>query len=315
MAGEGAQKPAVGISTIWRASRVGSGAELLAAIEDSGIPVDGIELEYRIPEPWYREIRPRLKRGDPKVLSIHNFFPLPEGRDQKQASGDLYFFTSEDPEERREAVGRTVRTIEIADDLGAGAVVVHLGRVGMDQSRRNELARLWEEGNGRSPEAEKVREDLRKERAAKAKIPLDRVLKALDILNREAARRSVKIGVENRYYFDEIPGPDEIDIILREFAGGAVGYWHDVGHAHVLSYAGFSEFEDLLKRYRSGLTGIHLHDAVGFRDHRAPGTGEVDFGKIASLLPPGAIRIIEVFGDETAEKIAKGVSRLREVGI
>ena len=315
MAGEEAQRPAFGISTIWRASRVGSGTELLAAIEDSGISVDGIELEYRIPESWYREILPRLKRRDPRVLSIHNFFPLPEDRDQQQASGDLYFFTSDDPEERREAVRGTVRTIEIAEDLGAGAVVLHLGKVGMEQNRRDELVRLWKEGSGRSPEAEKVREDLRKERAAKAKKPLDRVLKALDTLNREADRRGIRIGVENRYYFDEIPGPEEIGIILREFAGGAVRYWHDVGHAHVLSYAGFPEFEDLLERYCADLAGIHLHDAVGFRDHRAPGTGEIDFGKIASLLPPGAIRIIEVFGDETAENISEGLSRLREMGM
>ena len=309
------RRPAIGMSTMWRATRVGSGSELLSAIADSGIPVDGIELEYRIPESWYREIRRRLRRGDPPVLSIHNFFPLPGNRQQARASGDLFFFTSDDPGERQLAVQQTIRTIEAAEDLGVRAVVVHLGRVTMDLTMREELKLLWQEGKSRSPEAERVRERIRKEREAKAKQPFEYVLMALDRLHREADRRGIRIGVENRYYIDEIPSPDEIGIILREFAGGSVGYWHDVGHAHVLSWAGFSEFDDLLEKYSGTLVGIHLHDAVGFRDHRAPGTGEVDFGKISALLPPEAIRIIEVFADEPAEKISEGVRRLRDIGI
>ena len=305
---------ALGISTVWKSTRVGSGKELITAIEGVGPLVDGIELEYRVPQAWYEEIRPQLKRESPRVLSIHNFFPLPEGKDPQKASGDLYFFTSDDPEERRMAVKQTIRTVEIAEDLGAGTVFLHLGRVAMDRSLRDELKALWIQGKGQSPEAEEVRTGILGLRKSRARPYFDRVLQALDRLNREAVRRGVLLGVENRYYIDEIPGPDEVEAILKEFAGGAVKYWHDVGHAHVLDWAGFSGFGDLLERYHQDLGGIHLHDARGYRDHLAPGAGEIIFSKIFPIIPPGAIRIAEIGPAEKEDQVKKGLNFLRDLG-
>ena len=61
---------------------------------------------------------------------------------------------------------------------------------------------------------------------------LDAVLFSLDKLNREAEKRKAYfLGVENRYYLHEIPDFDEIGMVLREFEGGKLRYWHDVGHA------------------------------------------------------------------------------------
>ncbi|MCX5860373.1 MAG: hypothetical protein NT056_10895, partial [Proteobacteria bacterium] len=135
----------LGLSTVWRATRVGSGPELFSEIERAELPLGGIELEYRVPESWYQDIRTRLRRGNPRVLSIHNFFPLPDGRDPKTATGDLFLVTSEDPEERRLAVKRALNTIRIAEDLGARAVVLHVGRVPMEK-RFAEMKQLFSEG-------------------------------------------------------------------------------------------------------------------------------------------------------------------------
>ena len=303
----------LGLSTVWRATRVGSGPELLSEIERAELTIGGIELEYRIPESWDKEIRPRLRRGNPRVLSIHNFFPLPGDRDPKQATGDLFLVTSADQEERRLAVKHTINTIRIAEDLGARAVVLHIGRVPMEK-RFAEMKQLFSEGKNNSPEMEKIRQELRQERAAKFREPLDWVLRALDRLNQEAFRRGIRLGVENRYYFSEIPSPDEIGIILKEFEGGAVGYWHDVGHSHVLSLLGFPEYENLLERYHQNLVGIHLHDSQGIQDHRAPGTGEIDFAKILPWLGPAAVRIVELRPEEETDQVRKGIKSLVEMG-
>ncbi|MCX5867208.1 MAG: TIM barrel protein [Proteobacteria bacterium] len=303
----------LGLSTVWRTTRAGSGPELLSEIERAELPISGIELEYRVLESWYRDIRPRLRRGDPRVLSIHNFFPLPDGRDPKQATGDLFLVTSEDPEERRLAVKQTINTIQIAEELGARAVVLHLGKVPMER-RFADLKQLFSEGKLESPEMEKIRFELRRERETKFREPLERVLQALDRLNREAFRRGVKLGVENRYYYPEIPHPDEIGIILKEFEGGAVRYWHDVGHAHVLSLLGFPEHGDLLKRYHRDLAGIHLHDAKGIQDHLAPGTGEIDFSGIVPLLGPDTVRIVELRPEEDGDQVREGIKSLVEMG-
>ncbi|MDD5225247.1 MAG: sugar phosphate isomerase/epimerase [bacterium] len=303
----------LGLSTSWLSTRSGSGPGLLSEVEKAELPIGGIELEYRIPAGWDKEIRSRLRRGNPRVLSIHNFFPLPDDRDPKKATGDLFLVTSEDPEERRLAVKHTINTIQIAEDLGARAVVLHIGRVPMEK-RFTEMKKLFSEGNKDSPEMEQIRLELREERAAKFRQPLDWVLQALDRLNQEAFRRGIRLGVENRYYFSEIPGPEEIGIILKEFAGGAVGYWHDVGHSHTLSLLGFPEFENLLERYHENLVGIHLHDSQGIQDHRAPGTGEVDFAKILPWLGPTVVRIVELKPDEDPGQVRKGIKSLVEMG-
>ena len=71
----------------------------------------------------------------------------------------------------------------------------------------------------------------------------------LDRLNREAVRRGLLLGVENRFHPHEIPVRDEIGTILREFAGGAVRYWHDVGHALNHQRLGLTTQQELLEAY------------------------------------------------------------------
>ena len=62
----------LGISTCWWHNRTERGDEIMGDILKLGL--NGVELEYRITDYMYQQMRPQLKR-DLKVLSIHNFFP------------------------------------------------------------------------------------------------------------------------------------------------------------------------------------------------------------------------------------------------
>ena len=56
------------------------------------------------------------------------------------------------------------------------------------------------------------------------------------------------------------------------------------------------------------LTGAHLHDVDGLRDHRAPGIrGGIDFAGLATRLPPSALRTFEIDQHESDEAVAQAV--------
>jgi sugar phosphate isomerase/epimerase len=69
-----------------------------------------------------------------------------------------------------------------------------------------------------------------------------------------------------------------------------------------------------MKRFSGRILGTHLHDALGFHDHRSPGEGEMDFRKIASYLPPAAFRTLEIQSYHSVEQVKKGLENLAAAG-
>ena len=147
-------------------------------------------------------------------------------------SGDLFLLSSLDKEEREKAVEYTKKTIQTAHDLDCSAVVLHLGKVEMN-SYYKQFCHYHDSNRIDSQEVDAFLARLRDEKHQKRQRFLDAVCFSLDRLNREAEKQNVCLGIENRYYFNEIPDYDEIGIILRLFDGGKIFYWHDVGHGHV----------------------------------------------------------------------------------
>lgn len=303
----------VGLSTSWLTERVGiTGRKVIEEIIALGFRA--IELEYRITKAMFREMRPLIREENLKVLSIHNFFPAPDSIPIFKASGDLFLLSSPDKQERNRAVNQTIRTIESAQKLGALAVVLHLGRVDMEPEY-DRLDALFRDNTLDSPQGRRFLESTRNERRQKRGPHLDAVLQSLDRLNREAEKHGILLGVENRYQYHEIPDFEEIGIILRRFSGGALCYWHDVGHAYVQERLGFLEPGALLRSYGSQLVGVHLHDARGTNDHWAPGTGEIDFRALRENLKPARIKILEVHKKSSRGELSSGRSLLENIGL
>jgi sugar phosphate isomerase/epimerase len=300
------------VSTCWKSSYAKRGDDIIRPIAEAGI--DAVELEYRITEDVFRDMVPALKRGKPIVLSVHNFFPLPSVLSSDQASGDSFLLSSPDKEERERAVTYTLRTLEHAHEVGAAAVVLHLGRTDMDDG----FSRLKEEqeaGTLGSTAAQTYIRQLLKERRTVTRKHLDAALFSLDKLWRPAERFAIKLGVENRYYLKEIPNADELRVILDTFEGGPVAYWHDVGHAAVQETFYGIEHEELLSEFSPCLLGVHLHDAEGARDHRAPGTGNVDFEMLRNYISSATIRVMEPSPDVSDKQLREGVAFLRQKGV
>lgn len=293
----------LGISTCWWAKRTFTGDEIVGDI--LGLGLKGVELEYRIRTHVFQQMKSRVKR-DLTVVSIHNFFPLPEGITRDKASGDLFLLSSTDRNERSNAVKFSIKTIEHAHELGAGAVIFHLGRVDMPDPAHN-LFRLYRSGKIVEKEGLAFIGEQKRIRQASKNKNLNAVLSSLESLNREAEKRGIFLGIENRYHFHEIPDSEEIGLILQKFKGGRVRYWHDVGHAKVQENMGLRKQNDLLETYSEEMIGIHLHDARGLDDHFAPGQGEVDYAEIKHFLKPSIIKILEVHPKVKRKALLEGI--------
>ena len=281
---------------------------------ESGI--NHVELEYRIPEQMYQQMKPALKRGVLNVLSVHNFFPVPgifPKRDM--GGGDAFLFSSLDAEERGNVVKYTSRTIEIANELEARAVVLHLGGIKMDSPMKH-LFELYDQGKIETAEGERFIEETKKRRLEKRQPFLDAVLFCLDRVHKVAERDNIILGIENRYHVDNIPDTEEMGEILRRFQGGNIHFWHDVGHAYVQESLGWAKHRELLELYGKDMVGVHLHDVRGgYDDHYTPGSGGVDFPMVKEYLPPDAIKIIEAKEEVTLEELQQGIDFLHGIGI
>jgi sugar phosphate isomerase/epimerase len=142
------------------------------------------------------------------------------------------------------------------------------------------------------------------------------LLKSLDEINVEATRYGIDVGLENRYYFGEMPNLEEFGIIFNMFDGGRLKYWHDVGHAHVQEVLFGVSQKVLLETLSDRLIGIHLHDVKGgYTDHNEPGCGEVDFDMVNSFLRPEVTHVIELNPRVEPENVRIGVEFLRRTGI
>lgn len=300
-----------GISSVWRSTKSESGKDLLDQL--LWFDLDGIELEYRVGEEMYKSMLPVIKKNKIKILSLHNFFPRPDtAPPEKRPSGDFFKPSSLDVEEREMAVKYTIKTLQHAHDLEARVVVSHLGEVSMEHETEK-LKKFYDEGRTDSDECRAFIEEKLNERSEKRQAFFDNVCRSVEKILREAERLSVVLGIENRYYYHQIPYADEIGLLLEMFEGGAIGYWHDVGHAEVLSNLGpLASQEGLLKRYSDRIIGVHLHDVVGYNDHKPPGVGDVDFSSIMEYLPEDSPKIIEVFSSAKSYEIKNSIELLRK---
>ncbi|NIS61353.1 MAG: TIM barrel protein [Proteobacteria bacterium] len=303
----------IGLSTAWLTEREGiRGRDVIGEFVELGFK--GVELEYRVTERLYREMRPLILKEKINVMSIHNFFPLPDEIPLSGASGDRFLLSSPEKGERELAIRMTIRTIECAQDLGAAAVVLHLGKVDMEPENER-LHDLFDNHGLGSPEGRHFLECKLKERREKRGPHLESVFSSLDRLNREAEKRGILLGVENRYHYHQIPDFNEIGLILKRFSGSSIRYWHDIGHAHTLECFGLLEPESLLRSYGPLSVGIHIHDAIGHDDHWAPGSGEIDFVRLTDGLKCTPIKILEVHKKSDRRQLMRSRDMLKSMGI
>jgi len=245
------------------------------------------------------------------ITAVHE--PCPADVSYPEIKRRNWLISALDEEDRRQGLLATKRSIDLAHELGVRAVVVHPGRVDIDPTLESALVDLYKAGKSNEPEYALVKERLAAARAARAGANMRSVRRSLIELAEHAARRGIRLGLENRLRYHDIPLPDELDELLDLGLGDVVGYWHDVGHAQVLEHLGFHTHEEWLRRFagpEGRLIGVHLHDVAGVTDHLAAGLGQIDWETVAPYLPAGALRTCEFKPFNTPQQVATSLQWL-----
>lgn len=307
-----------GFSTGWNIRRHARIADALDEIRELGF--QKIELAG-LTEPQMRELVSLQRQGAaPEIVGLHNFCPLPPV-ERKASFGDLLDLASRDLTERRQAVDYTKRTIDAAAELGAQVVVVHLGSVEVDYVPRTLLR--WMAAYG--PNSDDYRRRLRRlldERARRVPQHLAAAMEGLSELELHARASGVKIGVENRFMYYQIPNIEQLREILSQFGEDtAVGYWHDIGHAHMNRILRVEDQTNVAEDIKRRMIGVHIHDVATDAnvdpakvDHRAPSTGTVDFVRERENISDGVLKVVELRREVESADVVKGLAYLRRIG-
>jgi sugar phosphate isomerase/epimerase len=269
----------------------------------AGLGFDLVELGHGIRISLMPGIQKMLDEGKVKFSSLHNFCPLPV--EVMGASPDCYQFSSAYPAERERAVKQTCQTIDFAERLGAPFVVLHLGRVRM-KPITDQLVDLAKNGGLLSRKFVRKKIKAVKKREELAPRYLERVKDCLRRIVDYASGKNVRLGVEGRRGYEEIPSERELPALLDEMNSPQVGYWHDFGHIQIKENLAFVDHEEWLRTIGPRAFGAHVQDCIWpAQDHQPPFAGDVDLKKLVPLLPKNCAWVWEISPRKTADEIKR----------
>jgi sugar phosphate isomerase/epimerase len=271
---------------------------------------DLIELGQGIRMPLVPGILKMCDAGEIRVSSLHNFCPLPA--EVAPASPDCYKFSAVSAEEREAAVTQSLRTIDFAARLDAPFVVLHLGYVNMSPIT-DRLIAMAKAGRYLSREYVRMKIGAVQERERIAPEYLARVKESLSRIIEYAASKNVRIGLEARRDYEQIPTERELAKLLEEINSPHLGYWHDFGHSQIKENLGFIDHAEWLREVGPRAFGCHVQDCVWpARDHQPPFTGGIEFEKLVPLLPTSCLFVWEMSANRAADAIRQSVQTWKE---
>jgi sugar phosphate isomerase/epimerase len=283
--------------------------------EMAGLGFDRVELSHGIRITLVPGILRAVEEGVVQVGSTHNFCPLPMGA--FQAAPNFFQPSSADSRERDQWLRQTKRSIDFAVQVGASLLVCHLGSVKylwLHPDRH--MAAYRESHPDAAKSGDKDYRDLVEKALAKLRRRMppywqrtqDCVRSVLDY----AAEKKVRLGLENREGFEELP----VDADFPSFLAGMpppspAGYWHDVGHARLKEGMGLIDHRRQLEDNAPRLLGFHLHDVdAQERDHQEIGTGCIDFDMVSQFWRPEHLFVIELSPRVTVEGVSASKARI-----
>lgn len=291
------------LSTMWGVKRFETLAEFFK--QGSALGFTQFELNHAIDSTMLQNV------NGYRVVSVHE--PCPADVSVGELKKRNWLISAPNERDRREGVNAIKRSIDLAQKFGASAVIVHPGKIDVDPAMNNRLHEWYRQGKRAAPEYTRLRDQFVAARAAQARVNFSAARHSVIELAEYAGERGVRLGLENRYHYFEIPSPDELGDLL-ELGFANVGFWYDVGHAETWDQLGFVAHEEWLRRFAARIIGVHLHDVVGVDDHRAAGTGNVNWEMVARYLPAAAMRTCEFQNNNSPEQITAGVKWLIEKG-
>ena len=269
-----------------------------------------IELDHGIRMPLMPGIQRMFDGGEIRFSSLDNFCLLPD--EAAVASPACYKFSAASVEERERAVTQTFQAIDLAGQLNAPFVVLHLGEVTMPPIT-DRLIAMAKAGEYLSREYVRLKIKAVQERERHAPQYLQHVKDCLRRVIEYAGSKGVRLGIESRRAFEDIPTERELAELLDEMNSPQLGYWHDFGHSQIKENLGFIDHAEWLRAVGPRTFGCHVHDCIWpAREDQLPFTGGVDFEKLVPLLPTNCLFVWKMNPNRTADAIRQSVQMWKE---
>jgi sugar phosphate isomerase/epimerase len=295
------------LSTMWAVKRFEHLPDFVTAARQIGFRQ--FELNHQIDSRMLAE----LDYNHLTITAVHE--PCPADIPTSELKSRDWLLSAIQEDNRHQGLKAILRSVDLAQKVGARFVIVHLGTVLLKPQWEDDLRRLYNTQWIDSAQAVDLRQRMVAERAAHAPAHLNAVQKSLDELVEYASQVGVCLGIENRYHFADIPHPNEMEMLLRDYTPDQVCFWYDSGHAQALDRLGFFSHETWLQCFVGRMRGMHLHDVRGIVDHFTPGIGELDWTMVARYAPDDALRTLELKPENSPEEVVLGMQRLVEMGI
>lgn len=297
----------VSLSTMWSHENNIALPELLPILE--GLDLSGIELSHRInSENLFGFDLDRFP-----IRSLHE--PCPSDVSTVVLAKKDWLISATDEHKRQQGVRMMMRTIDLAQELGVGHIVVHAGTAGLPDLDEKQLRNLHEAGKKDSDEYLALKQAMIDKRNAVIEGRMNSVVRSIKELLAYASGKNIRLALENRYHLYDIPVPDELEMLLSLAGPDRIGFQFDVGHGQALDAMGFYSFMEWVDRFSDRIVGLHLHDVRGVVDHYSPGLGEIDYRRFAKMIPVDAQRTLEVHGSNSIDDIYSGLQLLGDTGL
>jgi sugar phosphate isomerase/epimerase len=287
--------------------------------EIAALGFEAVELSHGIRITLVPGILQAVESGVIKVQSTHNFCPLPTG--VVQAAPNLFEPSVREHREHDQWLRHTKRSLDFAAQVGAKAVVCHLGSVTFfwfnpAREIRNYLRDHHDAGRTTDDAAYQalLKKSLGKLR--KRMPPFwEQVKASVGEIIEHAKTKGVMIGFENRERFEELPLDADFHELLEALPADApVGYWHDTGHADLKESMGLVSHRAHLERLASRTIGFHLHDVNAHgNDHQPIGSGHIDFNLISGFWRPEHLLTLEFGPRMSVEEVVASKARIDEL--
>ena len=294
-------------STCWNNSRHSEGEEMIDEILELGF--NTMELSHGMTISKLPGIQRAYKENKFRCSGVHNYFPSPV--EVMIDAPDAYEFSSHRAYDRERAMEMSLRTLEIAAEFNASYVVMHMGSVPMPSKKwTKKLTAMVREGKQLTKDYAKTKIGFVKKREKIAPLYYQRAIEALEQLSEKAAELEIRLAVESRSRFEDVPSENEMISLQEHFKDNPwVGYWHDFGHVQLKHNLGLLNHDQWLEKMSPYLIGCHVHDVYWpERDHRVPLTGELNFKNLLRHIDPCKPFVWELSPTRKAEQIKEALA-------
>ena len=299
----------ISFSTCWNSARHTTGDAMLREIKTK-LGFELIELDHGVRGSQMPGIQQVFDAGEIRFSSLHNLYLLPT--EVPVASPDGYRFSVASAEERERAVTQAFQAIDLAGQLNAPFVVLHLGQVNMPPFT-DRLIAMAKAGEYLSRNYVNLKIKAVQEREQDSPQYLQRVKDCLRRVIEYSGSKGVRLAIESSRAYEEIPTERELAKLLDEMNSPQLGYWHDFGHSQIKENLGFIDHAEWLRAVGPRTFGCHVHDCIWpARDHEPPFTRGVDFEKLVPLLPTNCLFVWKMNPNRTADAIRQSVQTWKE---